>query len=158
MIASLREAFPADAKATESADATFAKLEEIAPGVSTLAEDMTIPTRLPAPPRGPCTIPPAYAEGEPLVFVENASDVAIRYISHADALMVAGIEVMTGEIAEGEEPQRAIEILGDFDFGTELEPGESRVERASTGEVYLIEGGGCFVIPAQTTRFVWTGK
>ena len=157
VIAELRDAFPASDAQVESVDAVLLRLEQIAPGVTALAADMTEPSRLPAPAIGPCSLPPDYGDGSFVLFVENRSDAPLRYTSHGKVEELASVAIMMQEIEEAELDAFVTASMADFRFADALEPGSIYVTTAREGDVYAIEGNGCFVVPDAPSRFVWTG-
>lgn len=157
VVAALQAEFPAGSAQIESTADTLERLERIAPGTAALAADMTGPSNLPNPGTVACPDEPDYSEGSALVFFENHADAPLVLTSYAAVEIGVDVAIMIGDLDESEKNLAAAEALSDFRFATTIEPGNRLVETPNPGEVYLIRGGDCIVVPAGPSRFVWKG-
>lgn len=158
VINALRAAFPASDARIESVDETLRRLDAIAPATSAFAAGMTEPSILPSPEIGACVYPPDFGSDGAVLFVENRSAEPLTYTSYGEADFQAGLALMTGAIDETGHDAFVADSMADFRFATPLAPGEQTFAMPTPGDVFAIEGEGCFVVPNHASRLVWTGR
>ena len=161
VVAALRREFPATEGTRETLAETFVRLERIKPGITNKARDILIDSTLTVIPTAACGPEPTGGSGHrvPLV-IENRSNELVAFNTVSEIEYALGIEMLRGNLdADADTGALVAELLGSEKYATRLSPGQRGIRDGEpSGSQWHIVGGGCFTVPDEPARFVWTGR
>ena len=161
VVAALRREFPAKESTRQTLAETFVRLERIKPGITNKAHDILIDSTLTVIPTAACGPEPTGGSGHrvPLI-IEDRSNEPVAFNTVSEIEYALGIEMLRGNLdADADTGALVAELLSSEKYATRLSPGQRGIRDGEpAGSQWYIVGGGCFTVPDEPARFVWTGR